>query len=159
MARRPWNTRLSGNREGGIEGLPLQLMIIILVATLGTAVIIGWMTSLETPQSIGSVNVDSDDIILKGISGSEHYTDSGYAKIYVTDQNGNALAGATVVLSGCSVSTADGRTVHGVTDMYGYAEFNNIHASLRGAKIGFITVEVSKSGYGSDSTAKIAVIA
>lgn len=35
---------------GGIEGLPLQLMIIILVATMGTAIIVGWMGSIETPN-------------------------------------------------------------------------------------------------------------
>lgn len=50
---------------GGIEGLPLQLMIIILVATMGTAIIVGWMGSIETPQSIGSVdfgdNVTAED--------------------------------------------------------------------------------------------------
>ena len=159
MAKKMRNTALGKNREGGIEGLPLQLMIIILVATLGTAVIIGWMGSLETPQRIGSVDLESDDIILDMTSGSERYTNSGHIKIYVTDQNGNGLGGATVVLSGCSVTTADGRTVHGTTDADGYAEFDNIRASLRGAKIGFITVEVSKSGYGSDSTAKVAVIA
>jgi hypothetical protein len=151
--------QLRRNRGGGIEGLPLQLMIIILIATLGTAIILGWMGSLETPKSIGSVDIDSGDIVLEKTSGTERYTNSGYVRIYVTDQNGNGLAGATVVLSGCSVSTFDGRTVHGVTDSQGYIEFNNVHASLRGAKIGFINVDVSMSGYGTNSSARIAVIA
>jgi hypothetical protein len=151
--------RLRKNMDGGIEGLPLQLMIIILIATLGTAIILGWMGSLEAPKHIGSVNIDSDDIILEKVSGTERYTDSGYVKIYVTDQNGNGLAGATVVLSGCSVSTSDGKTVHGVTDSRGYVEFNDVRASLRGAKIGFINVDVSMSGYGTNSSARIAVIA
>jgi hypothetical protein len=151
--------RLRRNRSGGIEGLPLQLMIIILVAALGTAIILGWMSSLETPRHIGSVNIDSDDIILERISGTERYTDSGHVLIYVTDQNGNGLAGSTVVLSGCSVSTSDGRTVHGITDAKGYVEFTDIHVSLRGAKIGFINVDVSMSGYGTNSSARIAVIA
>ena len=150
---------LRKSKEGGIEGLPLQLMIIILVAALGTAVILGWMGSLETPKGIGSVNVDSADIVLNDVSGSERYTDTGYVKIYVTDQNGDGLAGATVVLSGCGVATKNGGTVHGVTDENGYVEFNDLRASLRGAKIGFINVDVSKSGYGSNSVAKVAVIA
>jgi len=150
---------LRKNGSGGIEGLPLQLMIIILIATLGTAIIVGWMSSLDTPSSIGSVNVDSDDIVLDLASGTERYTDSGYVKIFVTDQNGNGLEGATVVLNGCGAATSDGKTIHGVTDPKGYVEFDGVHASLRGSKIGFITVDVSKSGYGSDSTAKIAVIA
>ena len=151
--------RFRKDKGGGVEGLPLQLIIIILVATLGTAIILGWMSTLGTPPHIGSVNVESDDIVLEKTSGSEHYTDKGYVRIYITDQDGNGLAGATVVLSGCGVTTRDGKTVHGVTDANGYVEFKNIHASLRGAKIGFINVEVSKSGYGSDSSVRIAVIA
>jgi hypothetical protein len=150
--------QLRKNKSGGIEGLPLQLMIIILVATLGTAIIIGWMGSLETPKQIGSVDIYSGDIMLDKTSGTERSTDSGYVKIRVTDQDGNGLAGATVVLSGCSVSIGD-KTVHGITDSKGYVEFSKLKASLRGAKIGFIDVDVSMSGYGTNSTAKIAVIA
>ena len=159
MRLKPSNSELRKNKSGGIEGLPLQLMIIVLVATLGTAIIIGWMGSLETPKQIGSVDVDSGDIVLDRTSGSEHFTNSGRVKIYVTDQNGDGLAGATVVLSGCGVTTQKGETVHGVTNADGYVEFKNIHASLRGSKIGFIDVDVSMSGYGSNSTARIAVIA
>ena len=152
-------SKLRKNRAGGIEGLPLQLMIVILVATLGTAIIIGWMGSLETPSQIGSVNVDSGDITLNLTSGSEKYTTTGYAKIYVTDQNGNGLSGATVVLTGCGIVTKAGGTVYGTTDAKGYVEFKDLRVSLRGQKIGFVTVEVSKSGYGTDSSARIAVIA
>jgi hypothetical protein len=151
--------QLRKNKSGGIEGLPLQLMIIILIATLGTAIILGWMGSLETPKNIGSVDIDPAEIVLEKTSGTERYTNSGYVKVRVTDQDGNGLAGATVVLSGCSASTSDGKTAHGITDSKGYVEFKNLHASLKGAKIGFITVDVSMNGYGSNSAARIAVIA
>ena len=152
-------SELRKNKQGGIEGLPLQLMIVILVATLGTAIILGWMGYLDTPHKIGSVNVDSGDIILDMTSGSERYTDTGYVKIYVTDQNGDGLSGATVVLSGCGVADPDGKTVYGTTDANGYVEFNDVHASLRGAKVGHISIDVSKSGYGTHTSARIQVIA
>ncbi|MCL2607292.1 MAG: carboxypeptidase-like regulatory domain-containing protein [Methanomassiliicoccaceae archaeon] len=148
--------RLRTDKSGGIEGMPLYLMIIILTATLGTAVIIGWMGALELPDQIGSVHVDSDDIVLNSES---RYTDSGYLRVYVTDQNGNGLAGATVVLSGCSVSTSTGGTVYGTTDAHGYVEFSDMHISLHGQNLGFITIHVSKPGYGSNSATKAAVIA
>jgi hypothetical protein len=151
--------KLRKDKGGGIEGLPLQLMIIILIATLGTAIILGWMGSLSEPSHIGSVNVDSGDIVLDLASGTERYTDSGYVKIFVADQNGNALEGATVVLSGCNIATKDGRTVHGVTDTNGFVEFDGLHASLRGSKVGFVTVDVSRSGYGTDSSGRITVVA
>ena len=151
--------KLRNDKSGGIEGLPLQLMIIILIATLGTAIILGWMGSLSTPPSIGSVNVDSGDIILEKTSGTEYYTTSGNVKMFVTDNNGNGLGGAAVVLSGCNVTTSDGKTAYGVTDPNGYVEFHDLRVSLRGTKIGFITADVSKSGYGNDSSARITVIA
>ena len=151
-------SKLRKNRKGGIEGLPLQLMIVILVATLGTAILIGWMSSIEAPSQIGSVNVDSNNIILNKTSGTEKYTDVGYVKVYVTDQNGDALQGATVILTGCGVVTRTGTTAYGVTDAKGCIEFSNLRVSLRDQKIGFVNVEVSKPGYGTDSTARIAVI-
>jgi hypothetical protein len=152
-------SKFKRSKEGGIEGLPLQLMIIILVATLGTAIIIGWMGSLEAPPQIGSVNVDSGMIKLDQTSATEHYTDSGYVKIYVTDQNGNGLPGATVVLKGCGALTSEGKTVYGDTDANGYVVFNDVHISLRGSTTGHISVEVSKSGYGTNSTARVQVVA
>lgn len=150
--------KLRKNVNGSIEGMPLHLMIIILTATLGTAIIVGWMGSLELPHRIGSVDVDSGDIILDKSSDFGRYTDSGYLRIYVTDQNGNGLAGATVVLSGCNVCTSSGKTVHGTTDAYGYVEFGDMYVSMRGGKIGFITIDVSKPGYGTNSATKAAVI-
>ena len=36
----------------------MQLMIIILVATMGTAILLGWMGSIETPKSIGDVTAE-----------------------------------------------------------------------------------------------------
>ncbi|MDR0334349.1 MAG: carboxypeptidase-like regulatory domain-containing protein [Methanomassiliicoccaceae archaeon] len=151
--------RLRKDRGGGIEGLPLQLMIIILIATLGTAIILGWMGSLSTPNGIGTVSIDSGGIDLDQKNGTEYFTDSGYVRIFVADQNGDALDGAAVVLRGCGAATSDGKTVYGITDADGFVEFRDVHASLRGAKTGFIDVEVSKSGYGNNSTAKIMVIA
>jgi len=151
-------SKLRKNRKGGIEGLPLQLMIVILVATLGTAILIGWMSSIEAPSQIGSVNVDSGNILLTKTSGTEKYTDTGNVKLYVTDQNGNPISGATVVLTGCGVVTRTGTTAYGTTDAKGCIEFSNLRVSLRDQKIGFVTAEVSKPGYGTDSSTRIAVI-
>jgi len=71
---------------GGIEGLPLQLMIVILVATMGTAIIVGWMGSIETPHSIGEV--EYEDCI-----NAEDGTIPTFT-VTVYDQDGNRLEGA-----------------------------------------------------------------
>ena len=86
--------RLSNNRQGGIEGLPLQLIIVILIATLGTTVILGWMDNIETPQSIGEIQVLSNDIVL--VNGE---TANGDVEVRVVDRNGNYIEGASVVIT------------------------------------------------------------
>ena len=160
---------LRKNKKGGIEGLPLQLMIIIMVATLGTAIIIGWMGNIEEPHSIGRVEVDSGEIDLTGTNStySNGTTIRGTGNVYcsnedviisVYDQNGDPLSGATVVLSGLNVTDSDGSTAHGTTDDNGAVTFSGLKLKMTG-HVGYITIEVSKAGYGENSSCKITVIA
>ena len=128
-------------------------MIVIVIATLGTAILVGWMGNIDTPKNIGTVEVVSGDIVLEGGS-----TSDGIIEIYVADQNGNPLNGATVVLSGLGVTDKNGRTAYLNTDGRGYAKFDGLHITLRGAGVGFITVNVSMSEYGENNTARVAVI-
>jgi len=134
--------RLRRNKRGGIEGLPLQLMIIILVAALGTAIIIGWMGSIETPKSIRSVEAEP---------GSIQGTDDIDLRITVTDQDGNPLDGATVVLTGHGIVNDQGRTPNAVTDSKGTAEFSGLSIKNLGGSMGYIGAEAMKPGYGSRS--------
>jgi len=145
--------KLNRNKKGSIEGLPLQLMIMIIIATMGTAILIGWMGNIDTPKHIGGVEVVSGDIVLNGNS-----TTSGYVEVYVTDQNGNPLSGATVVLSGLGVADKNGKTAYANTDSMGYAKFDNLKISLRNSEIGFITVNVSMPEYGENNSTRVAVI-
>ncbi|MCL1811610.1 MAG: hypothetical protein FWG41_05280 [Methanomassiliicoccaceae archaeon] len=145
--------KLKGNSRGSIEGLPLQLMIMIIIATMGTAILIGWMGSIDSPKHIGTVEVVSGDIVLDGNS-----TSNGFIEIYVADQSGNPLGGATVVLSGLGVTDRNGRTAYANTDSRGYAKFEGLNITLRGAEIGFITVNVSMSEYGENNSSRVAVI-
>ena len=149
--------KISRDRRGGIEGLPLQLMIMILVATLGTAIIIGWMGNIETPNSISSVELGSSSVTLTNTSGSD-YTTSQPIKVRVFDQNNDPLQGATVILTGYGIMDGDS-TVFGETDKDGSVEFDSGLTLRMDGKIGYITVKVSKPGYGEDSSCKIAAIA
>lgn len=149
--------KISRDRRGGIEGLPLQLMIMILVATLGTAIIIGWMGNIETPNSISSVELGSSSVTLNNTSGSDYVT-SQPIKVRVFDQNNDPLQGATVVLTGYGIMDGDS-TVFGETDKDGSVEFESGLTLRMDGKIGYITVKVSKPGYGEDSSCKIAAIA
>ena len=161
---------LRKNRKGGIEGLPLQLMIIIMIATLGTAILVGWMGNIEEPHSIKEVDVLSGDIDLTGTNASSSYGKYGAAgygtnylvdeeiTVLVLDQNGDPLSDATVVLSGLGISDLDGKTAHSTTDSNGVATFSALKLKMTG-HVGYIDVEVSKSGYGENTSCKITVIA
>ncbi|HKM13498.1 MAG TPA: carboxypeptidase-like regulatory domain-containing protein [Candidatus Methanomethylophilaceae archaeon] len=145
--------RISNNRRGGIEGLPLQLIIVMLIATMGTAIILGWMGNIEGPKVIGDVDVTSDEIVL--VNGS---TLNGRISIVVTDQDGNPIEGATVVLTGLGITDRNGKTPHGTTDSKGYANIMGLNITMKNSAIGFITVNVSASGYGENNTARVTVI-
>jgi thiosulfate reductase cytochrome b subunit len=62
------------------------------------------------------------------------------------------------VLSGLGVTDKNGKTAYMTTNSGGYATFDGLHVTLRGAGIGFITVNVSMSEYGENNTARVAVI-
>src|SRR4030065_292013 len=100
---------LRTDEEGGIEGLPLQLLIMVVVAGLGLTIIMGWMNSIAAPHSIGDVFVTPPQIVVFDDDGDGVYTNDGVAlTVTVTDENGDRLEGATVVLEGANARTTDG---------------------------------------------------
>lgn len=146
--------------EGGIEGLPLQLMIMVVIAGVGTAVILGWMTNLQAPNAIGAVYSSPTEIVLQDDDGDGIHENGDISiAITVLDKSGDGVQGASVILDGASlVASEDGKRAHGVTDESGRVEFSGLHASQAGEIIGFVSVTVTKNGYGTDSSLTIPVI-
>ena len=144
----------------GIEGLPLQLMIMVIIAGLGTTVILGWMSGLEAPDSIGDVHSSPGEIILNDEDGDGIYSCSDITvHITVLDRGGNGIEGASVLLEGAGISSGLGQgAVHSMTDSSGRASFEGLELSLTGGPIGFMTVTVAKSGYGPDVNLQVPVI-
>lgn len=148
MRLQEWKTDTSG----GIEGLPLQLMIVILVATMGTAIIVGWMGSIETPQAIGDVQISQDTLE------ADDESSLGSITVTVTDQNGNLLPEATVILQGLNVRDAEGKS-YAITNENGVATFTDLIITPSGSSsVGFISVLVTKSGYTESNDRRITVI-
>lgn len=145
--------KIKNDRNGGIVGLPLQLLIIVVIASLSLALILGWMSNIETPKSIGAVEANPGTI--NPIFDGENYVAD--VTITVFDQDGNPLEGATVVLTGMGIKNPDGTTAYGITDGNGTVHFENLILSIHG-QIGYVNAEVSKSGYGENSTCRITVI-
>lgn len=131
-------------------------MIVIVVATMSLAILMGWLGSIEAPQSIGEVSVEKD-----GLDGSSG-TVTGLT-VTVMDQDGEYLEGAVVVLQGLNVHyrSEDGTetTASEITDSHGKAKFDALHIEPSGSgSVGFITITVSLAGYGEDSGTRVTVI-
>jgi hypothetical protein len=152
-------TQFKADRRGGIEGLPLQLMIMVLIAGIGSAVLLGWMGNLSAPQSIGSVTSSPSDIVVHDGNGDGVYEASNVdITITVSDAKGDPVTGATVVLDGSNIAQRDGTRPYGTTGSDGRLTLSNLELSQTGKALGFITVTVSKSGYGTDNSLSIPVI-
>lgn len=150
---------LRNDRSGGIEGLPLQLMILILIATLATAIIIGWMGNISTPDAIGDVTIDKSSVTASTNGNDGYYTITGQFIVYVTDQEDDPLEGAVITLSGHGIQNLNGGTAYANTDADGKVVFkpNTLRLKMN-STTGFVTINVSKPGYGEDSSCKIVVI-
>ena len=151
--------RLGSDSYGGIEGLPLQLMIMVVVAGLGLTIITGWMGSVSAPRSIGEVFVTPGEIVVTDDDGDGLYVRDGLTlTVVVTDQDGDRLEGATVILEGANVRTRDGEPVRGTTDAGGVVIFTELVVEHFGPTLSTVTVTVAKGDYGIDSGFEIPVI-
>jgi len=145
--------------RGGIEGLPLQLLIMVVVAGLGLTIIMGWMNSISAPHSIGEVFVNPSEIAVYDDDKDGLYTREGLTiTVTVTDQSGDRLEGATVVLDGANVKVKDGGQAMGVTDTSGQVVLSGLKVEQFGSKLTTIIVTVAKGDYGLDSSYQIPVI-
>lgn len=159
MTRAKSKGRVSRDLNGGVEGLPLQLLIMVVVAGLGLTIVMGWMSSISAPKAIGDVFVTPGEILVHDDDGDGLYTRYGLTiTVIVTDQVGDRLAGATVVLEGANVRTSEGDPVRGVTGDNGQVVFLDVCVEQFGSRLTTITVTVAKGDYGIDSTYEIPVV-
>jgi len=151
--------KIASEHGAGIEGLPLQLLIMVVIAGLGLTIIMGWMNSIEAPHTIGEVVVTPGEIIVRDTDGDGIFTASGVSlSVTVTDQSGDRLEGATVMLQGANVMTSEGEVVRGVTNSRGQVAFNDLKVEQFGSGLTTITVTVAKGDYGIDTSYEIPVI-
>lgn len=162
--------KLKTDKKGSVEGIPLQFMIMMIVAVAAVGILGGWMANISTPQSISDVEV---------VSGVADCDDKGMLEsieILVRDQDGNPLEGATVILEGLGVQMPAGADDDGTDDgdgegtetgkvkavlqtgEDGKATFNGLSITPPKGGFGSITVNVMKSGYGEFNSTEIVVV-
>ena len=158
--RKRWN--LYKRKRGGIEGLPLMLLIMVVITAVALAIIIAWFSMLKPPITIKEVRCVPDSITL-----DDTWTDpdSGltYAilsnpviiKVTVIGSDGTTIRGAGVTLTGCGI-VAHNSTKPGVGGAV-YAQFMLPPPGQRlkvpvNDPTGDITVKASYSGMEGGAT-------
>ena len=72
-------------------------MIVILVATMGSAVLMGWMGGIDSPHFIKSLGVEENVVVIEdGVIGDIH--------VCVVDENNEPLKGVSVLITNKQVS-------------------------------------------------------
>jgi len=150
---------LQNDRNGGIEGLPLQLLIMVLIAGIGTAIILGWMGGLQGPTTISAVHASANEVLLEDADQDGIFTAEDIEMVIsVLDQNGDPLEGASVILDGGGLLDSGGKHPHGITDDHGKVALTGLTASHIGRSMSFVTVTVAKSGISASRSITIPVV-
>ena len=158
--------KLKTDRKGSVEGIPLQFMIMMIVAVAAVGILGGWMANISTPQSISDVEVAS------GVASCESDGSLSDIVILVRDQDGNPLEGGTVILEGLGIqmfvdTDGNGTIDEGETEKTkavlqtgedGKADFTGLSITPPKGGFGSITVNVMKSGYGEFNSTEIVVV-
>ncbi|MFP4050360.1 MAG: hypothetical protein ACLFVB_01305 [Thermoplasmata archaeon] len=124
--------RLRRDETGALEGLPLYLILLVVIAGVSTAIIFGWMRSAQSTE-LGHIEVDA----------SNGYVTSGSnnkIEVKAFDQGNDPLTGATVKIEGCGVNEI------GETDSEGTIKFDVNPDLQENENFGEITVKVKYTG-------------
>jgi len=139
------------DESGGIEGMPLQLMILVIVAGLVLAVVLGWTLSIQGPSVIKSVNVDPPSVDLGNIP-EDKPASTTVNRILVTayDAKNALVKDTTVTITGSVPSTLVRQDGEDGSD--GVVTFPSVKVSLPpGVTVGELTLTIQKAGFPSKS--------
>ena len=137
MIKRTWN------RKGAVEGLPLQLIIMIVIAGIAITILVAWMQPWKAKVDLNSI--DTPASVQAGANRQ--------ITIKAWDSKGNTLSGVSIKLEGAGIGTQVK-----TTDSTGVATFTVSPAIPSGQTSAVIYVTASYSGtVPIDKTAEITV--
>lgn len=86
------------NRKGAMEGVPIQLIIVIAVGMAALAIMIGWLAFADdTNATLRRIETDPDTISLDG---EGRVATEVQVRIFVYDSEDNEVDGSVVTFSG-----------------------------------------------------------
>jgi hypothetical protein len=150
--------KLRKDENGSIEGLPLQLMIMGIIASLGTAVIVGWVSSIQTPIYIGKVEISPQEILVHDSDENGVFdAELDEMTIRITDTSGNPIGDAQVLIEGSALGNEHHR-LFGTTDNEGMLEFKSVSVKVIGDHVCALKMSVSGQGLASEYWTDVMVI-
>jgi len=136
----------------GLEGLPLQLLIMAVVAGLALVVVVGWFSGISsTPvKNIKSISVDPNPITTSNPGINVAASKKVDLTVCAFDQGDTRIKGITVHLSGVGVdkTVTDGKSSDTDGSEDGCVKFNSVQVTLPpGVSTSELDVQVKASGY------------
>jgi hypothetical protein len=141
--------KLRSDRRGGLEGMPLQLLILVIVAGVALAVILGWVLSLPPPAVIKNVSLSHTSLPIPSapIDTLAKKTVSSFS-VSAYDSEGKPVNNVLVTLEGAVTGGHVTRTDGDDNKVDGVVTFTTIEFRLPpGAATGSVRVSVQKPGY------------
>jgi len=93
--------KLQKDRAGAVEGLPLQLIIMVAIAAIVIVIILGWLAPWQNKVDLDMLTVEPQTI-----------ADENTTTIVITawDTKDNHLEGVVIEATGCNIGTLIGTT-------------------------------------------------
>ena len=131
MKRKKWD------ESGGMEGVPLQLVIVVVIGVAALGILIGWLALAGDPDPVlESISTEPEDLELNG---DGRVTGDFEVEVYVYDSEGNEVDDVVVTFTGA--------VDEDVTEKIDSGDKVKITAALRdGSNTATIEVRAEKGG-------------
>jgi hypothetical protein len=133
--------------EKGVEGLPVRLIVVLVVGIIALSAMVAAVNVFKPPRTLTATVTEvsgKDGNLLQISSSGEGMVQKNWTcYVNVTDENGNPVSGASVILYGL------GGAGSGVTNTKGVAYIKNTNNIRLNANqnSGYMTLEVSAPGF------------
>ncbi len=128
--------RIRLDERGGLEGMPLQLIIMVVIAGIAISIVVAWLTIFTAPD-LAKIELHSAAPSTDPIRITENTT---AITIKAWDTKGNPLEGVSIKMSGAGVVIA------GLTGSDGTFTASGLNIDIGTSDFGNIRVEAEFSG-------------
>ncbi len=128
--------RISVDETGALEGMPLQLIIMVVIAGIAISIVVAWLTIFTAPD-LAKIELHSAEPGTNPLRITENTTS---ITLKAWDTKGNPLEGVSIKMSGANLLVA------GMTEADGTFTASGLKLDIGSSDFGSIHVEAEYSG-------------